>query len=197
MTKRLEILKNSLIKKETSFNEKLDVHFSDVKQGQGEPMRGHRRGNQILARWEKQDDQLRKLDADVEITKNAIEREESKIGYCERTLKEMPDFMGEAVENGKIKQWRKYPNMFFVSGVDKARIIYNIEKNQLSNKFTENLTAEEKEIFESVYRELKLLNLDFSKVVEKKPRERKTEEITKLDPNQTYRIVPLKSVSYF
>ena len=37
-SKRLDILNNSLIKKESELNRKLDEHFSSVKEANGQPL---------------------------------------------------------------------------------------------------------------------------------------------------------------
>ena len=42
MSKRLEILKQSLAKKEELFSQKLDDHFSTVKQANGQPLNDKR-----------------------------------------------------------------------------------------------------------------------------------------------------------
>ena len=48
MSKRLEILKNSLVKKEQQFNEKLQTHFDTVKQSNGQPLNDKRNGQATL-----------------------------------------------------------------------------------------------------------------------------------------------------
>ena len=47
-SKRLEILQNSLQKKEAILEQKFDNHFSDVKSGNGQPMNDKRNGRATL-----------------------------------------------------------------------------------------------------------------------------------------------------
>ena len=56
---RLDILRSSLQKKETKFNDMLDNHFNDVKSANGQPLNDKRNGRQTLNRWEKQNNSLR------------------------------------------------------------------------------------------------------------------------------------------
>lgn len=120
MTKRLEILKGSLEKKENLFTEKLQDHYNTVKQANGQPLNDKRNGHKTLAKWAKQDDALRTIDQGIEVTKRAIEREESKILYCEHVKAGLPDAILERLENGTLIQWRKHPETFFVKGDRKS-----------------------------------------------------------------------------
>lgn len=65
MSRRLEILKGSLIKKETLFDEKLQHHFDTVAQANGQPLNDKRNGRSTLAKWDKQSDSLRTLDSSI------------------------------------------------------------------------------------------------------------------------------------
>ena len=44
MSKKLEILKNSLAKKEQELQRRFDVHFATVKQANGQPLNDKRNG---------------------------------------------------------------------------------------------------------------------------------------------------------
>ena len=75
---RLEILKNSLIKKQEAFNAAFAEHTDDVKSANGQPLNDKRNGAATFKRWEKQEGKLRRLQAEIKKTEAAIEREEVK-----------------------------------------------------------------------------------------------------------------------
>lgn len=152
---RLDILKASLEKKQVKFNNKLDEHFADVRSANGQPLNDKRNGASTMRRWDKQNDSLRTLDASIEKTKAAIERETSKQGYIERTKNGMPKEITDLIESGTLKQWGKYPNIMFVDGVDKARIIWDNKKKVVMHKFANTLTdKEQRKKFAQVYNSL-------------------------------------------
>ena len=135
MTKRLEILKNSLEKKEQTLNEKFDNHFSTVKQANGQPLNDKRNGQATLDKWERQNDGIRSQIVSVEKTKQAIEREENKIAEVEHVNTFIPTEILKLVESGELIQWRKHPHTFFVAGVDKARIVWDTKRNVVAHKY--------------------------------------------------------------
>jgi len=139
MTKRLEILKASLEKKQNDFDARLSDHFDDVRSANGQPLNDKRGGYKTLNRWEKQNESLRDRQKGIEKTEMAIEREESKIAYCDGTL----------------IQWRKFPNTFFVAGVEKGRLGFNFEKKCAFHRFYKEIpTAEQKAKFKEIYNNL-------------------------------------------
>ncbi|TXD47347.1 hypothetical protein [Polaribacter sp. IC073] len=142
-TKRLEILENSLIKKSTAFDEKLQNHFKTVKQANGQPLNDKRNGQATLNKWEKQNDSLRTLQESIEKTKNAIENEKGKILDVESEKEYFPTVILEMIESGVLIQWRKHPNTLFVNGVDKARIHYDKKKEIVSHKYIKQVTDKE------------------------------------------------------
>jgi RNA polymerase-binding transcription factor DksA len=131
MTNRLEILKNSLEKKKKVLDQRFKTHFDDVKSGNGQPMNDKRNGAATFKRWDKQEEAIRSQKKEIEKTKNAIEREKSKIKHCEAVNKEIPEPILKLVGSGQLSQWRKFPNRFFVAGVENARIIWDIKKQKL------------------------------------------------------------------
>lgn len=152
---RLDILKKSLIKKQDLFDSKLNSHFEDVKRANGQPLNDKRNGNITLNRWEKQSHDLSNLQKEIEKTKNAIENEQNTIEGVERTKDILPLEILELIDNGKITQWRKYPNIFFVVGVEKARIIWEAKKKQVAHKFTSSITdTEQRKLFSQTYNAL-------------------------------------------
>lgn len=149
---RLDILKKSLDKKQKAFDEKLSMHMDDVRGAQGEPMAGHRGGEKVLRRWEKQESSLRTLDESIQKTKKAIEREEYKINRVEQSKGELPQIFFDLVEDGLLNQWRKHPNVFFVFGVDKARIGYDKKTGKAYNKYYRMIEDEtQKQLFKDAW----------------------------------------------
>lgn len=140
---RLEILKSSLMKKEERFNEKIEEHFNDVKRANGQPLNDKRCGQSTMRRWEKQNSALNNLQKNIEKTKRAVEKEELKIKYIERTTSLLPAEIVSLVEVGTLIQWRKYPHIFFVDGVDKARLIWDLKKKHIAHKFTSSIQDKE------------------------------------------------------
>ena len=68
MSKRLEILKQSLVKKEEELQRRFDVHFSTVKQANGQPLNDKRNGQATLNKWERQDGGIRIMRKSIEAT---------------------------------------------------------------------------------------------------------------------------------
>lgn len=156
MATRREILEASLAKKEASFNAKLSEHMEDVIGAQGEPMAGHRRGNQVLARWEKQNSALKRADEGIQKTKAALEREDyrdARNAEAASTLANMPLEIQALVSEGVLIQWAKHPTFFFVDGVDKARIRFN--NGVLSHRYARQIEDKDQYAkFRDTYNEL-------------------------------------------
>jgi len=76
---RLEILQNSLVKKEARLAELLDSHFDTVKATNGQPMNDKRNWASHFKKVVKQNDAIRSANAEIYKTKAAIERERLKI----------------------------------------------------------------------------------------------------------------------
>jgi hypothetical protein len=157
-TKKLQILKDSLKKKEQQFDERLNDHFGSVKQANGQPLNDKRNGRATIDKWEKQNDALRSLRDSIEKTKSAIEIEEGKIHAVESSKEYIPAEILELITGGELLQWRKYPNIFFVNGVNKARIIWDSKRKKVTHKFTNTLTdKEQRKKFAAIYNKLYLL----------------------------------------
>lgn len=152
-SKRLQVLRTSLVKKEAQFNEKLQAHFGDVKSANGQPLNDKRNGRATMDRWDRQDRALAALQASIEKTKNAIEAEEWKIKDCDKVKSTLPAKIMALIESGELVPWRKYPHIFFVKGVDKARIIW--ENGKVYHKYTSQLTdKDQRKKFASIYNPL-------------------------------------------
>lgn len=139
-SKRLEILQKSLLKKEDKFEDKLQNHFSDVKRANGQPMNDKRNGHVTLNKWERQNESLRVLQNEIEKTKSAIEFEAGKIAHVESVKESLPLEIVNLIKIGEITQWRKFPNMFFVAGVDKARIVWDKKRNLVAHRYAHLIT---------------------------------------------------------
>ena len=143
MSKKLEILQQSLEKKQSAFDDKLNAHFETVKEANGQPLNDKRNSRATLAKWERQNDVLRNQKEAIEITKKAIEREEDKIANVENTNSFIPREIIELVESGELKQWRKHPTTFFVVGVEKARIVWDEKRKVLAHRYVRDVTDKE------------------------------------------------------
>ena len=155
MSKKLEILKQSLAKKEQQLNAKIENHFATVKQANGQPLNDKRNGQATLNKWERQSESIRNMQKSIEATKQAIEIEEYKIRGVEYANTFIPAEIQELVKNGELIQWRKYPNTFFVPGVDKARIVWDEKRKVVAHKFvSEIIIQEQRTIFVRIYNQL-------------------------------------------
>jgi hypothetical protein len=152
---RLDILRASLEKKQAKFYEKLNGHFADIRSANGQPLSDKRNGFSTMRRWDRQNDILSRLQKDIEKTKTAIEREESKIKCINHNRNAMPEEIQNLIDNGTLKQWGKYPHIMFVEGVDKARIIWDDKKKLVMHKFASSITdAEQRKKFAQIYNSL-------------------------------------------
>ena len=156
MSKRLEILKKSLEKKEKTFSDKLQNHFDTVKQANGQPLNDKRNGQATLNKWERQNSALRNLKQSIEKSKEAIEREEFKVESCEAVKSRLPAELLTLIDEGKITQWRKFPNRFFVVGVERARLVWDEEKKIVIHQYVSEIPkgVGQFEIFRDVFNHL-------------------------------------------
>ena len=155
MSKRLEILKKSLAKKEQELQRKFDDHFATVRMANGQPLNDKRNGRATLNKWERQSDSIRAAQQSIERTKQAIEIEEDKIAEVNLTNKFIPAEIQELVQSGVLNQWRKYTHIFFVVGVDKARIVWDEKTKCVGHKFAREIaTQEEYAKFAKIYNQL-------------------------------------------
>lgn len=150
-SKRLEILQKSLEKKQQSFDSMIQNHFDTVKQSNGQPLNDKRNGGRTLKKWDDQNDSIRKQKEEVEKTERAIEKEKNKIANVEMASDGIPNVIHQMIKDGTLIQWRKYPNTFFVKGVDTARIIWDTKKKLLGHKYLAGTDKEQYAIFAKVY----------------------------------------------
>ena len=152
---RLSVLESSLVKKQAALDAAIADHFDTVKAANGQPLNDKRNGARTLARWEKQNDKIRKLQEEIEKTKAAIEKENYKINNCAETNTTLPTPLLAAMQAGEITQWRRHPNRFFVPGVDKARIVWHEGTGTLAHSYDAGLRGEQRQLFASVFNRLK------------------------------------------
>ena len=160
MTKRLDILKASLEKKKEKFATKLADHFDDVRSANGQPMNDKRNGHVTLDRWEKQNDALRNLKKETEKTERAIEHEQGKIKEVQAALETLPQPILDKIADGTLTQWRKHPTIFFVVGVDKARLQWEKENSLLVHRYVSQIPDKDQHRkFAVIFNELRALLL--------------------------------------
>lgn len=152
MSKRLEILKASLAKKEARFDDRLQNHFDTVAQANGQPLNDKRNGRATLHKWDKQSDALRALRDSIQRTKDAIEREQTKIANT--SLVELPAYLQQAINDGLITQWRKHPRFFFVAGVSGGRIVLDDKTGIIGHRYLSKVPKDEYPIFRDVFNKL-------------------------------------------
>lgn len=153
MTNRLDILQASLDKKIAKLDALIQAHFDTVQQANGQPLNDKRNGQATLNKWQKQNDAISRQCLEIEKTKRAIEAEEYKIRKCEVAV--YPACFEQLINDGTLVQWRKYPNRFFVRGVDKARIIWDAKKGLLNSYYKAIPNQEQQELFKAVWYRLK------------------------------------------
>lgn len=161
MSRRLEILKASLAKKQTLFDQRLQQHFDTVKEANGQPLNDKRNGRTTLNKWDKQSDALRNLEGSIQRTKDAIEREEMRIALAESVT--IPVYMQEAIDAGLITQWRKHPRFFFVNGVKHGRIVLNEENGTIGYRYLNKVSKEEYPTFRDVFNKLNQQSREYIK----------------------------------
>lgn len=152
MSKRLEILKSSLAKKEVRFDERLQNHFDTVARANGQPLNDKRNGRATLNKWDKQSDALRALQDSIQRTKDAIAREESKIANAR--LVDLPPYLKQAIDDGLITQWRKFPRFFFVTGVNGGRIVLDEKTGVIGHRYLSKVSKDEYPTFRDVFNRL-------------------------------------------
>ncbi|MCQ9326913.1 hypothetical protein [Neisseria dentiae] len=155
-SRRMEVLQQSLAKKQAAFDQSLQAHIDDVRSANGQPLNDKRTGRQTLDRWEQQNDSLRTRQEDIQKTQRAIEREQHKIDRVARTP--IPEFLKPMLESGEISQWRKYPNRFFVKGVDKARIIWFEDNQEFGYSHIQGMPPEQRPLFKAAYDKIRAMH---------------------------------------
>ena len=152
-SRRLEILHQSLEKKEQEQSRKFEAHFVDVRSANGQPMNDKRHGAATLTRWSKQNQSIRNCEASIQRTKAAIEREEAKISHVNSV--DLPEAIRQAIDAGEITQWRKNPRMFFVVGVERGRICWDVTTQTVGHRYLADVPLEQYPKFRDAYNKIR------------------------------------------
>lgn len=151
MTKKLKNLKSSLDKKERLIDDKIRDHMDGVLETQWQPLQDGGRSSKILSSREKEDNSIRKLKESIESTQYAIAVEEERISETQKMFDSLPKALQDRILSGELTQWRKYPRIMFVNGVDKARINWDAKKGVVVPKFHNRLEGEDRKRFVAVF----------------------------------------------
>ena len=156
---RLEILQKSLEKKKEKMQRAIDNVFAHQAMTNGQPMNDKSSGVAWFNKRDRLDDAAINARAEIEKTERAIEREMSKIRDVDSSKETLPKCIIDAIESGKIVQWRRFPRFFFVAGVEKARIAYNEatakKPHYLSHLYVKEIPNDEQyQIFRDVFNDL-------------------------------------------
>lgn len=149
MSARMEVLQRSLERKQAAFDARLSAHFDAVRATNGQPLNDKRNGAATLRQWERQNDALRSAQASIEVTQAAIEREAATIERIAAVA--LPEAIQSRIDAGELSQWRKHPTTFFVTGVEKARIVLRPD-GQVAHRYARCITdPEQRRVFARVY----------------------------------------------
>jgi hypothetical protein len=73
------------------------------------------------------------LQESIKKTQEAIKYIEDTANYVNAVKEELPQPIRELIDNGELIQWKKHPTIFFVNGIDKARIDW--KKGKLVHRY--------------------------------------------------------------
>ena len=153
MSARLELLQRSLERKQAAFDARLSAHFDAVRATNGQPLNDKRNGAATLRQWERHNDALRAAQASIEVTQAAIEREAATIERVAAV--ELPAAIQSRIDAGELSQWRKHPTTFFVTGVEKARIVL-LPDGQVAHRYASQIKdAAQHKVFAKTYNALR------------------------------------------
>ncbi len=155
MSSRLEILEASLQKKQKLYDDAISDIFDDVKRANGQPLNDKKNGRATLNRWERKNNAIRNKQAEIEKTERAIQKEKKIIANMENT--EYPEPIKKLIDAGELIVWRKFPNYFFVNGIEKARISIvqkGRHKGKIAHSYINELVGEDRKKFASIFNNL-------------------------------------------
>lgn len=66
----------------------------------------------------------------------------------------LPKPIQDLIEAGELTQWRRYPTIFFVEGVGKARIIWDSEKRIVAHQYVRDVPKDQYHKFRDVFNKL-------------------------------------------
>lgn len=92
---------------------------------------------------------------------NSKKRQERRKKEFERKLVErcaesvdLPSYISNAIKDGMITQWRKFPRFFFVNGVSGGRIVLDEKTGSIAHRHLSKVPKDEYPIFRDVFNEL-------------------------------------------
>lgn len=153
MSARMDVLQRSLERKQAAFDARLSAHFDAVRATNGQPLNDKRNGASTLKKWERQNDALRSDQESIEVTRSAIEREVATIERIAAVA--LPEAIQSRIDAGQLSQWRKHPTTFFVTGVDKARIVLKPDGSIAHRYASQIQDAAQYKVFAKTYNALR------------------------------------------
>ena len=146
-TKRLEILTNSLAKKQAKLDARIAAQYARQAATNGQPLNDKRNGQSTINALEKGECSIFNQFDEIRKTEAAIKREAGKIEHCQNWMNEMPQIIKDMVASGEIIQWRKHPQYFFVKGVDKGR--FSVQDGRVFGRHLSEITADQYPLFQA------------------------------------------------
>ena len=151
----MELLERSLANKIEKLGRMSAEHIEDARNANGQPLNDKRNGAATMQRWDRQRAVTAAQLKEIEKTEEAIEDERELMNEIAAWRKVLPQPIISAMDSGEITQWRRHPNRFFVSGVPKARIVWDEKTGKLSSAHANNLAGESHDKFNAVFCRLK------------------------------------------
>lgn len=143
--KIIEKMKNKLTKMEEKKSSMINAHFAEILPHGGTPfITDNSKGKAAKNRFDKSNDAIRNISKQIEEQKEKISRMESKIAYRTTQIKQSVKFIEKneissillkLQEDGKVKQWAKNPQLFFVIGLEKVALMTLNGKVGINKKY--------------------------------------------------------------
>lgn len=142
----LEKMKNKLAKMEEKKSSMINAHFAEIVPHGGTPfVLDNSKGRASKNRFDKSNDAIRNLSKQIEEQKEKISRMENKIAYRTTQTKQSKKFIEKneispilfkLQEDGKVKQWARNPQLFFVVGLEKVALMTLNGKVGINKKYS-------------------------------------------------------------
>ena len=149
---RSKVLRESAERKSQEVDRLIQAHFDTVRQANGQPLNDKRNGVATLAKWERQNQAIKSAMDSLEKTKLAIEVAERREEEIESVNASLPGYVHEMLDLGKIRQWGRHPNTFFVDGVEKGRIV--IKDGKIFHRYLNEVPKDQYPKFRDTVNEL-------------------------------------------
>ena len=109
-------------------------------------------------RWSEQREEIRAKDAEIARTKKEIQKEANSKPKTQKAQNapknKLPKIFIELLAQGKIRQWQRFPDYFFVDGAPFGRIVYRSGK--LNSKYSnKNNKTKEYKRFKNIVGQMK------------------------------------------